>query len=364
RLSLIGPDIDILQEFSTRIEERLIDDPNIMSVDNARTRPQPELQFTPDRLRINKIGATTNEVASSYGTQARGTRAGFFIDEGREIPIQVRNKRENFQNRQDLFSLELLQYEEQRVPIVALGSFNFDEGVSRISRRDREVVLDISISVRGPIEEYREQIQTILTNDIILPDGYRYDFTGSLRDFDMGMGQLSMAFLFALILTYMVMASLFENFRDPFIIMFTVPLAFFGSLLFLFVTNTSLSVPAYIGIVLLVGIVVNNGIVLVDYIHFYTKKSGVTGKAYVIAFLQACKRRMRPIILTAMTTIFSMVPLALEIGAGAETWSPLARSVIGGLTFATILTLFVVPAIVVGISKERREWVKEGLDDV
>jgi hydrophobic/amphiphilic exporter-1 (mainly G- bacteria), HAE1 family len=364
RLSLIGPDIDVLQEYSTRIEERLIGDPNIMSVDNARTRPQPELQFTPDRLRISKIGATTNEVASSYGTQARGTRAGFFIDEGREIPIQVRNKRENFQNRQDLFSLELLQYEDQRIPIVALGSFEFDEGVSRISRRDREVVLDINISVRGPIEEYRDQIQTILTNDIILPDGYRYDFTGSLRDFDMGMGQLGMAFLFALILTYMVMASLFENFRDPFIIMFTVPLAFFGSLLFLFITNTSLSVPAYIGIVLLVGIVVNNGIVLVDYIHFYTKKGGVTGKAYVIAFLQACKRRMRPIILTAMTTIFSMVPLALEIGAGAETWSPLARSVIGGLTFATILTLFVVPAIVVGISKERREWVKEGLDEV
>jgi len=364
RLSLIGPDMDVLQEYSTRIEEHLIGDPNIMSVDNARTRPQPELQFTPDRLRINRIGTTTNEVASSYGTQARGTRAGFFIDEGREIPIQVRNRRENFQNRQDLFALELLQYEEQRVPIVALGSFEFAEGVSRISRRDREVVLDINISVRGPIEEYRDQIQTILTNDIVLPDGYRYDFTGTLRDFDMGMGQLSMAFLFALILTYMVMASLFENFRDPFIIMFTVPLAFFGSLLFLFISNTSLSVPAYIGIVLLVGIVVNNGIVLVDYIHFYTKKGGVTGKAYVIAFLQACKRRMRPILLTAMTTIFSMVPLALEIGAGAETWSPLARSVIGGLAFATILTLFVVPAIVVGISKERREWVKEGLDKV
>ena len=157
------------------------------------------------------------------------------------------------------------------------------------------------------------------------------------------------------------MASIFENLRDPFIIMFTVPLAFFGSLVFLFMTNTPLSVPAYIGIVILVGIVVNNGIVLVDYIHQYTGRTATRDRAYLIAFLQACKRRMRPILLTALTTIFSMIPLALEIGAGSETWSPLARSVIGGLTFATILTLFVVPAIVIGISKERREWVKKGL---
>jgi len=125
-----------------------------------------------------------------------------------------------------------------------------------------------------------------------------------------------------------------------------------------------LSVPAYIGIVILVGIVVNNGIVLVDYIHQYTGKVARADRGYLVAFLQACKRRMRPIILTALTTIFSMIPLALEIGAGAETWSPLARSVIGGLTFATILTLFVVPAIVVGISKQRREWVEKSLNEM
>ena len=194
--------------------------------------------------------------------------------------------------------------------------------------------------------------------------------------------EMGIAFLFALLLTYMVMASLFENFRDPFIIMFTVPLAFFGSLVFLFMTNTALSVPAYIGIVILVGIVVNNGIVLVDFIHQKTAR-GLnirgrqlqgkplnaaeqatvfnTDRVYLVAFLQACKRRMRPILLTAMTTIFSMIPLALELGAGSETWSPLAKSVIGGLAFATILTLFVVPAIVIGISKNRRELFRKGL---
>ena len=164
----------------------------------------------------------------------------------------------------------------------------------------------------------------------------------------------------ALILTYMVMASLFENLRDPFIVMFSVPLAFFGSLVFLSITSTPLSVPAYIGIVILVGIVVNNGIVLLDFIHMNTK-----GKEdqidYADQFLLACKRRMRPILLTALTTICSMIPLALEFGAGSETWSPLARSVIGGLAFATILTLFVVPTVVIGISKKRRKQIDKSL---
>ncbi len=364
QLSLIGSDMDVLREYSYRIEERLLREENVVSVSNPRTRPVPELEYHLDRELISRIDASSGEIANAFGTQVRGTRAGFFREEGREIPIQVRNERNRIQNREDLFSLELLQIDDVRVPITALGSFQMEQSMQRILRRDREVALDLSVMVRGPLEEYRPRLQEILRNEIILPDGYRFDFTGRLGFQDDSSRQLGIAFMLALLLTYMVMASLFENFRDPFIIMMTVPLAFFGSLIFLFITNTSLSVPAYIGIVILVGIVVNNGIVLVDYIHQYTGRSYATDKAYLITFLQACKRRMRPIILTAMTTIFSMIPLALEIGAGAETWSPLAKSVIGGLTFATILTLFVVPAIVIGISKQRREWVKKGLEEV
>ncbi|REL37766.1 AcrB/AcrD/AcrF family protein [Rhodohalobacter sp. SW132] len=365
RLTLIGPDVDVLQEFSVRIEERLKENPNVVSVSTNRNRPTPELHYALNRERINRIGGVSaNEIANAFGTQARGTRAGFFREEGREIPIQVRNDRDRFQNREDLFALDVLQTDDVRVPILGVGDFQLTQGLSRISRRDREVYIDLTINVRGDFMEHRAEIQEILQNDIVMPDGYRYDFTGSTQSADESSREMLIAFMFSLLLTYMVMASLFENLRDPFIIMFTVPLAFFGSLLFLFITNTSLSVPAYIGIVILVGIVVNNGIVLVDYIHQYTGKIARADKGYLVAFLQACKRRMRPIILTALTTIFSMIPLALEIGAGAETWSPLARSVIGGLTFATILTLFVVPAIVVGISKQRREWVEKSLNEM
>lgn len=363
QISLAGSDMETLREFGHRIENRLLMEEGVMSVSTPRTRPVPEWVYDLDRERLSRLGVTGGEVAGSFGTQARGSRAGFFREEGREIPIQVRNMRDRFQTREDLFALQLVQHEEARVPITALGQFRLEEGMQNISRRDREVMLDINVMVRGDVEEFRPLITRILSDEIILPDGYRYDFSGFFRQQEESGRMLGLAMLFALLLTYMVMASLFENFRDPFIIMFSVPLAFFGSLLFLFITDTALSVPAYIGIVILIGIVVNNGIVLVDYIHQYTGRKPAEGRTYLMLFLQACRRRMRPILLTAMTTIFSMVPLALELGAGAETWSPLARSVIGGLAFATLLTLFVIPAVVVGISGKRRGWIREGLKE-
>lgn len=368
-VTLYGTNMETLRDLSYRIEERMLQERQVISVSNPRSSPGPEFEFHPDRERIARLDVRTMEVASSFGTQSRGTRAGYYREQGREIPIEVRNTRSSFQNREDMFHLELLQADETRIPISALGVFQLRESLQRISRRDREVVLDMRFIVRADENTYRNVIDEIISSDIVFPDGYRYDFTGRTRFQTDSSRELGIAFLFALLLTYMVMASLFENFRDPFIIMFTVPLAFFGSLILLFATNTPLSVPAYIGIVILVGIVVNNGIVLLDYIHQKTgqglipghKQPRVSERAYIIAFLQACKRRMRPILLTAMTTIFSMIPLALELGVGSETWSPLAKSVIGGLAFATILTLFVVPAIVIGISRQRRELMKKGI---
>jgi HAE1 family hydrophobic/amphiphilic exporter-1 len=358
RVSLIGPDIEVLQKLTLRMEEALIGDPAVISVTNPRSRPAPELVYELDRNRISRTGISSTNIASELGTQARGSRASFYREDGREIPIQVRNARDQFQNRDDLFALELAQFEDQRIPVFGLGEFRTEEGLNNLTRRDRETLLDVSVIVRGDMEEYQQRITDLLENEIILPDGYRYEFAGSVFAQQESGNEILIALFLALILTYMVMASLFENLRDPFIVMFSVPLAFFGSLVFLKMTGTSLSVPAYIGIIILIGIVVNNGIVLLDYIHQNTKDREKESD-YLPLFLEACKRRMRPILLTALTTICSMIPLALEMGAGSETWSPLARSVIGGLAFATIMTLFVVPAVVVGISKKRRKSVKK-----
>lgn len=353
RLSLIGPDSEVLQAVSNKIESVLIEDDNVISVDNGRTDPIPELHFLVNRERVSRMGSSLSQVGNSLKTQTQGTRVGFFRDEGREIPVFVQVSKSVITSREELAGLELIQVDGQRVPLAALGQFESIPGMSSISRRDRETVLDVNIEIDGNVNEYRQRVIDVIQQEVVLPEGYRYEFTGTLSDADQGMSEMSWALLAAILLTYMIMASLFENFRDPFVIFFSIPLAIFGALAGLFILNTAIGATAFIGMFMLIGIIVNNGIVLVDYMHLYTKNNEFSDSLFNNV-IEACKRRMRPILLTALTTICSMIPLSLGIGTGAEIWAPLARAVIGGLFFGTILTLYVVPVFVMGISKKRR----------
>ncbi|MEX0721232.1 MAG: efflux RND transporter permease subunit [Balneolaceae bacterium] len=383
RLSLIGPQIDELIAISNKIEANLLEDPAIVSVDNGRTDPTPELHFIANRERLGLLGTNLNTIAGALRTQTLGNQAGYFIAEGREIPIEVRTQKRALQNREDLFDLEVFQVGEQRIPIAALGEFVPTKGVDSFQRRNRETVLDVNIQVDGDANEYREIITNFIRNEIILPDGYRYEFTGGTAETMQGQSEFGFALLAALVLMFMIMASLFENFRDPFVIWLCIPLAMFGALAFLFLIGSPLSTTAQIGMFMLVGIIVNNGIVLVDYMHLYTKgmdydllnANSVKAKYFFIPFflwkekptnkdselltnvIEACRRRMRPILLTAITTICSMIPLSLEFGSGAEIWSPLAKAVIGGLIFGSVLTLFITPVISVSLSMTI-EWFK------
>ena len=361
RLSLIGPEIDELVAISGEIEKNLLADPAIISVDNGRTDPTPELHFYVDRERVGRLGTNLNTIASNLRTQTLGNQAGFYIDEGREIPIEVRSRREALKNRDDLFDVEVFQVGEQRVPIVAVGEFIPTEGVDSFQRRDRETVLDVNIRVDGDANDYREKIISFIQSEIVLPEGYRYEFTGGTAESAEGFQQFFFALIAAVLLMYMIMASLFENFRDPFVIWLCIFMAAFGALAFLVLLGDPLSTTAQIGMFMLVGIIVNNGIVLVDYIHLNTKGIAfdpTRGSEYMTQVIEACRRRMRPILLTAITTICSMIPLSLELGSGAEIWSPLAKAVIGGLLFGAVLTLFITPALSVGFNQSIN-WVKQ-----
>lgn len=358
RLSLVGPDIEVLQAISNKIERTLLRDSTVISVDNGRTEPTPELQFHVNRQRISRMGSSLSQVARSLKTQVQGTRVGYLRQEGREIPMEVRATKSALTSREELLNLELVQVDSQRVPVSGLGEFVSTKGVNSISRRDRETVLDVNVEVAGNASKYRDKITGIIQEQVVLPEGYRYEFTGGTRDAQQGSNEVLWSLLFAVLLTYMIMASLFENFRDPFIIWFTIPLAFFGALMGLWIFNTPLSATAYIGIFMLVGIIVNNGIVLVDYMHLYSRNNQHSDSLFNNA-IEACKRRLRPILLTALTTICSMIPLSLSIGTGSEIWAPLARAVIGGLFFGSILTLYVVPVFIMGISKSRRQAIKD-----
>lgn len=353
RVTLIGPDTDVLKGITTKIEEVMLQDSSVISVDNPRVTGAPELSYQVDRQLVSRIGSSLSEVANSFKTQARGTQVGFYRTGGREVPIEVRVEERFRRSLSDLQRFDMIQVGDQRVPVAQLGTFEATEAVNRITRRDRETIMDVNISVSGDPNIHRARITRLLQEEVVLPDGYRFEFTGTNRDQQQANQSLMWALLAGLLLTYMVMAGKFENLRDPFVIMFSIPLAFFGSFLLFWLTDTNTSVPAYLGMIILVGIVINNGIVMVDFIH--QKADLAKGEAaYVAAMIQAAKDRLRPILLTALTTIGSMVPLALEFGTGAETWSPLAKAVIGGLAFSSVFTLYVVPVVLVTISKKRR----------
>ncbi len=359
RLTFIGPEMEELLKISNQIEERLLDDPNITEVDNGRTDPTPELQYIVDRNRIGLLNSGVANVAGNLRTQTLGNQAGFFRSEGREIPIEVRTSKEALTSREDLFDLEVLQFGEQRVPVIAVGEFVETKGVDSYRKRDREVLLDVNISFNGDANEYRELITSFIEEEIVLPDGYRYDFTGASAETARSSNQFMWAGIAAIVLMFMIMASLFENFRDPFVIWFCIPMALFGALAGLMLTGTPLSTTGNIGLFMLVGIILNNGIVLVDYMHLRTRGMEFDinrDSAFMQNILEACKRRMRPVLLTAITTICSMIPLSLELGAGAEIWSPLAKTVIFGLSFGVIFTLFVTPALSVGL-KQVNTWI-------
>ncbi len=359
RLSLIGPEMSELLAVSQQIEDKLLEDPNIISVDNGRTDPTPEMQFIVDRNRVGLLGAGILEVANNLRTQTLGNQAGYFRADGREIPIEIRTAKTSLKSREDLFDLEVLQYEDQRIPVVAVGKFVETKGVDSYNKRNREILLDVSIQFDGDANEYRSLITEYVNNEVIMPEGYRYEFTGATQETQQGAQQFLFAGLAALVLMFMIMASLFENFRDPFVIWLCIPMAIFGALLSLIILGSPLSTTGNIGLFMLVGIIVNNGIVLVDYMHLRTRGMAydlTKGSEFLDGIMIACKRRMRPILLTAITTICSMIPLSLEIGAGAEIWSPLAKTVIGGLAFGVIFTLFITPAVSVGF-KQVINWI-------
>ena len=232
-----------------------------------------------------------------------------------------------------------------RVPLSAISNVVSSKAPTEITREDQERVVKVSMMVSGrDLRSVTKDVEQEIKK-VVLPRDYRLEISGMAEEQQESFMYLGIAMFVAILLTYMVMASQFESMLDPFVILFTIPLSLIGVALFLFVTGTNITVMALIGIIMLVGIVVNNGIVLVDYMNQLRGH----GKELMDAVQEGGETRMRPVLMTALTTILAMAPLALGFGESGENWAPLARSVIGGLLVASVLTLFVVPVIYVAV---------------
>ncbi|MFO7848196.1 MAG: efflux RND transporter permease subunit [Balneolaceae bacterium] len=340
-VQVYGFDPDVRQELTSVAMDGLQDTEGIASVFSTSDQGRPELRIEMDRERISRVGLNTSQVATAVSNAVRGDIATTFVDEGVEFEVLVQLSPMDRSQSNSLDDLQLQTASGTWMPLSNLARIERYTGPSSIMRVNQERMNEITADLAGiDLQTATERTRAIL-NNMEWPEGYRYEVAGSAEDQQQSFQYLLFAFLIAGILTYMVMASQFESLVEPFIIIVTIPLALTGVLLMLWITSTPVSVTAMVGLVLLTGIVVNNGIVMIDYIKILQAR----GNERIQAIANGATRRLRPILMTALTTILAMVPLALQIGAGSETWSPMARTVIGGLTMSTILMLFAVPCM-------------------
>ncbi|MDX1672330.1 MAG: efflux RND transporter permease subunit [Balneolaceae bacterium] len=340
-VQIFGFNQDTKQNLAEGVKQRLRGINGIVNVFSTADEGRPELRVTMDRERISRLGMNTTQVAQALSNAVQGDIATTYVDQGIEFEVLVQLDPLDKSEATKLSNLQVETPGGEWMPLSNLARIERYRGPTNILRINQERVLEVTADLSG-IDLRTASVRTRdALNSIEWPEGYRYEIAGSAEDQAASFNYLMIAFIIAGILTYMVMASQFESLVEPFIIILTIPLALTGVLIVLWATGTSISVTSMVGLILLTGIVVNNGIVMIDYIKILQARKYTRHEAIV----EGATRRLRPILMTAFTTILAMVPLALELGSGSETWSPMARTVIGGLTMSTILMLLVVPCM-------------------
>lgn len=340
-IQIFGHDLTVAEALANDVEQKVKGIKGIVDVRSNIRDTSPELKINLDRQRIADLGLSTAQVGQVVSTSILGSVATRYRDKGDEFDVRVQLPKEVRTSKTDLENILIMTPMGSQIPLRAIASVEYSKAPQEIIREDQERMVTVNIDISG------RDVRTV-TNDVkarlkqvTVPNDFRLEIGGVAEEQQESFMYLGLAFLVAILLVYMVMASQFESYLSPFIIMFTIPLSLIGVALGLLVTGTDMNVMALIGVIMLVGIVVNNGIVLVDYIN----QLRAHGKELFDAIQEAGRVRMRPVLMTAMTTIFSMFPLSLGIGESGESWAPLARSVMGGLTVASVLTLVVVPCI-------------------
>ena len=350
-IEVYGHDLTMLREVSHRIEEELKKIPGVTDVENSmgeEARPQISIRYK--RERLYDLGLSTWYVSNLVKTAIQGSVASRYKEKGKEYDILVRMKEKDRSRIEDIGKLNILTPEGAYVKLNDVVDIDYTRAPLTIQRKDQHRMADISFRAAGrPLGDVLADVEKRISS-IDFPSDFRWMIGGSGEDMRRSLRWLVYALIVAMCLVYMVMASEFESLRDPFIMFLTIPLSLTGVVWMLFVTGTTLSVISMIGVIMLVGIVINNSIVLVDYTNLLRQR----GKGIYDAVKEAGSIRFRPVVMTALTTILAMTPLALEIGPGAENWSPMARSVIGGLLAGTFITLLIIP-VIYSLFEERKE---------
>jgi HAE1 family hydrophobic/amphiphilic exporter-1 len=307
----------------------------------GREEGRPEIAVRVDRDKAAMLGLTVTGVANTIRTNLAGSQAAMFRTEGKEFPIVVRLREEDRGEISSVGDVLISTPAGQVLPAKNIMVTGREQGPVQIERKNQERIQRVNAEVETTLSEAVAATQERLP-EIQVPQGFSVGFGNEVEEQQKSFNELRLVLILAVILVYTVMASQYESLRDPLIIMFSIPLASIGVVGALLLTNTPFSMQAYVGIIMLAGIVVSNAILLVDYANTLRHRDGMGVRE---AIELAGRHRLRPILMTSVCTMLGLVPMSLGIGEGSEMQVPLARVVIGGLLTSTLITLVFVPAL-------------------
>lgn len=341
-IEIKGYNLKALEDISKDLAERMRKIPGLVDVKTSLEGGNPEIQIAFNRERLASLGTDVASVAQLIRDQVQGTIATEFSRLDRRIDVRVRAQ-ENDRNTLDaLRRLIINPTDNVNVPLYSIAAINVEKGPSEIRRIDQERVALVFANLENlDLSSAADEIQNII-DSMTLPEQFTISIGGQNKEMSVSFDSMRFAILLAIFLVYLVMASQFESLLHPFVIMFTIPFGLIGVILILLLTNTTISVVVLIGVIMLAGIVVNNAIILVDYINNLRRTKGL---AKTDAIKEACEVRLRPILMTTTTTILALLPMAIGFGEGSELRAPMAIAVIGGLALSTMLTLILIPTV-------------------
>ena len=357
---IYGYDFTVTDSVAQRVKRILESIPGTADITISRADYQPEYQVDFDREKLAIYGLNLSTAANYLRNRINGSTASYFREDGEEYDIKVMYAPEFRTSIADIENILIYNAQGKSVRVKDVGKVVERFTPPTIERKDRERIITVSTIVQGrAMSEIVADAQPLL-DKLDLPVGININLSGSYEDQQDSFRDLGILAILIIILVYIVMAAQFESLTYPGIIMTSLPFAFSGIVLILWATGTHLNVMSMIGSIMLIGIVVKNGIVLIDYITL-NRERGMSIRSAVVL---GGKSRLRPVVMTSLTTILGMVPMAVGSGQGAEMWRPLGIAVIGGLTFSTLLTLLFVPALYcifayVGVKRTRKSLRKQ-----
>ena len=340
-LEIRGHDLNDARRLAQEARGAMHNTPGVADVRIGREEGRPEISIRVDRPKAALFGLSVTGVAETIQTNVAGTQAAFYRERGNEYPIVVRLREADRERVRDVEDVLVSTPAGQVVPAKNLMVVDRETGPVQIERKNQERITRVNAETEVTLSEAVEAVQDRVAQMRIPPD-FSVGFGSEVEEQTQAFRQLQMMLIMAIVLVYAVMASQYESLRDPFIIMFSVPVAAIGVVLALLLTDTAFSLQAYIGVIMLAGIVVSNAILLVDYTNTLRYRDKLSIRE---AVEQAGRTRLRPILMTSLATMLGLVPMSLGIGEGAELQAPLARVVIGGLLASTLVTLVLVPAV-------------------